>query len=216
MSFVQSRYSVRALSKLREDVRATGPSGGLTNLFTHRWEALSPDTFILDQAVLTKESFKSSYSTLLYILMRKMKAVDFLNRNLPVGNPSVNWHFHHIFPQENFDGERAELKNKREIVQQNGSEEEERNIINELQALEMRVNNVANLAFLTPESNSSIGSRRPSDYLAEICSQPDGEDCLKKQFIPLNRELWRHDAYLEFCKERRLLIIEAAKNLLAI
>lgn len=215
-SFIQSRYSVRAQSRLREDIKATGLKGGLGNLFTHRWEALDPDAFVLDEGVLAEESFKSAYSTLLYILMRKAGAVDLLDPDITVGDQSVNWHFHHIFPRENFDGERAELRNKLEHVQQTGSDADAISVRNEMQALEARVNNVANLAFLIPESNSSIGGHRPSDYLKEICSRADGEDRLRKQFIPLDRELWMHNAYSRFCDERRRLIVKAAKDLLGL
>ena len=216
MSFIQSRYSVRAQSKLREDVKATGPSGGLVNLFTHRWEPLNPDVFVLDERALAKESFRSAYTTLLYILMKKKGAVDLVCPTVLVGDPSANWHFHHLFPQENFDGERAELRNKLEDAQQNGSDEDEFVVRNEMQSLESRINTVANLAFLTPESNSSVGSRLPSDYLAEICALPGGEDRLRAQLIPLDRELWMHDAYPRFCEERRRLIAQAAKDLLSL
>ena len=216
MSFIQSRYSVRAQTKLREDIKATGPNGELVNLFTHQWEALNPDTFFLDEELLAKESFVSAYPTLLYILMKKVRAVDLLDPDISVGDESVTWHFHHIFPKENFDGEQAELKNKLEHIQQSGSDQEEIAIRNEMQVLKSRVNNVANLAFLKPDSNSSIGSRRPSDYLKEICSQPDGEGRLRKQFIPVDPKLWRHDAYSSFCEKRCGLIVKAAKDLLGV
>ena len=76
MSLLQSRYSARALTKLREDIRATGADGRLHNLFSHRWEALNPEDFVLEESVLVNEGFRSSYITLLYILMRKMGAAD--------------------------------------------------------------------------------------------------------------------------------------------
>jgi len=216
MSFIQSRYSVRALSKLREDIRSTGPEGGLSALFAHRWEALNPETFALDERVLVRESFKSAYPTLLYILMRKAGAADWLRPELAVGDPAVPWHFHHIFPQENFDGDRAALRNQLEVVRESGSDDEEIAVKNEMQALEERVNSVANLAFLTPESNSTISSRLPSEYLAEICSKPGGEDLLRRQFIPLDRELLKHESYPAFCEARRRLIVEAANGLLGL
>ncbi|MBK7201971.1 MAG: DUF262 domain-containing protein [Anaerolineae bacterium] len=229
MSLLQSRYSARALPNLREDIRATGADGGLHNLFSHRWEALNPEDFVLEESVLVNEGFRSSYITLLYILMRKMGAADWplpksdgsdpaanwLQRSkLAVGDPSVTWEFHHIFPDESFDGNRAALRNKLETVQDSGTDEEAYAVGNELKALEARITNVANLAFLSPQSNLAISNRLPSDYLPEICAQPGGEDLLRRQFVPLNRDLWRHEAYPAFCDARRRLIVQAAKDLL--
>ena len=100
----------------------------------------------------------------------------------------MTWEFHHIFPDESFDGDRAALRNKLETVQDSGTDEEAYAIGNEMKALEARITNVANLAFLSPESNLAISNRLPSDYLPEICAQPGGEDLLRRQFIPLNRD----------------------------
>lgn len=214
MSLLQSRYSTRALTKLREDIRATGADGGLHNLFSHRWEALNPDDFVLEERVLVDEGFRSAYTTLLYILMRKMGAADWLRPELAVGDPSVIWEFHHIFPDENFAGDRAALRNKLETVQDSGTEQEAFAVENEMRALEVRITNAANLAFLSPMSNLTISNRRPLDYLPEICAQLGGEDLLRRQFVPLNRDLWRHEAYPAFCDARRRLIVQAAKDLL--
>jgi len=169
----------------------------------------------LDEQVLIDQSFKSAYSTLLYILARKMEAVDWLNPDIFVGDPT-DWHFHHIFPQENFNGDRSKLKDELEVVQQKGSDDDVLSVRYKMQLLALQVNNIANLAFLIPESNIKIGSRRPSDYLEEICSLPGGEDNLRKQLIPLDRNLWTHKAYSKFCAERRRLIVQAAKDLLGL
>lgn len=219
-SFIQSRYSVRAMTKLREDIKATRKDNKLKDLFSHRWEALNPDDFELNEEVLLSQDFKSTYSTLLYILVRKQKAVDFINQSILVGDQKrpdgsdIIWHFHHIFPDKNFDGERSNLKNELERVQQEGSEDEIKKVSDNMIKLEKKINNIANLAFLLPESNSSFGSRRPSDYLEEICSKHNGEDILRNQFIPLDRSLWHHEAFDRFCAERRKLIAKAATLLL--
>jgi hypothetical protein len=217
MAFAHSRYSVRAQTKLREDIKATGAQGGLTNLFTHRWEALDPTTFAIAGEELFKEGFNSGYSTLLYILMRGRNAVDWLSPHIRVGDKLGNdgkdaWHFHHIFPDATFAGERRDLGNRKENAEQDQDEASIKLLDDQTVNLEARIRSIGNLAFLTPGSNQSIGDRPPSEYLAEICEQPGGEDRLARQFVPLGRNLWVHKKFDEFCHTRCALIAKAAKE----
>lgn len=221
MAFAQSRYSVRSQTKLREDIKATGPQGGLTSLFTHRWEALDPTRFAITEEELLKEVFNSGYSTLLYIVMRGRNAVDWLTPEIRVGDKLGDdgrdaWEFHHIFPNATFAGERADLRNRKESAEQEQDEASVKSLEDERVRLESRVRSIGNLAFLTPSSNQSIGERPPSEYLAEICKQPGGEDRLARQFVPLDRNLWMHKNFEEFCRERCRLIVRAAKESLGL
>src|SRR6266498_4087629 len=66
------------------------------------------------------------------------------------------------------------------------------------------VNEVANRAFLTQKANRRISSSRPEDYLPEVETNHPG--ALRAQSAPMNRELWRVDAYEEFLRARRQLL----------
>ena len=217
MAFAQSHYSVRSQTKLREDIRATGPQGSLTDLFTHRWEALDPNKFTITEEGLIKEAFNSGYMTLLYILMKRANAVDWLRPDIRVGDKLGDdgievWEFHHIFPDANFAAERFQLKARKETAEQEQDEATVKSLEDERVSLEGRIRSVGNLAFLTPRSNQTIGDSLPSEYLAEICEQPDGEERLRNQFVPLDRNLWRHEKFDEFCLERCRLIARAARE----
>ncbi len=122
------------------------------------------------------------------------------------------WEFHHIFPDATFAGEHADLRNRKETAEQDQDEASVNSLDDEIVNLEGRIRSIGNLAFLTPGSNQSISGRPPSEYLAEICEQPAGEDRLARQFVPLDRNLWVHKKFDEFCRARCNLIDQAAKE----
>jgi hypothetical protein len=74
-----------------------------------------------------------------------------------------------------------------------------------------QVNAVANFAFLTRQSNLDIGNRPPEEYLPEIEERFPG--ALASQWIPIDRELWRIDRYLDFLESRKLLLARAANQI---
>lgn len=68
-------------------------------------------------------------------------------------------------------------------------------------------NEVANMAFITGETNRRISNRNPEIYLEEIVSK-QGEEALSAQCVPLNRDLWKLDRYRDFLDARRTAIAE--------
>jgi len=70
-----------------------------------------------------------------------------------------------------------------------------------------KVNEIANRAFLTNDSNVGISNTSPADYLAMVEEKYPG--ALQKQFIPLNPVLWQLDHYEAFLQQRRELIARA-------
>lgn len=66
------------------------------------------------------------------------------------------------------------------------------------------VNEIANRAYLTAETNQSISNKAPEVYLPEIEERYPG--ALAKQFIPMQPELWKAHRFPEFLEARRLLI----------
>jgi hypothetical protein len=125
---------------------------------------------------------------MMYMLTRVWKARDWgsgveLSNNL-LGSQS-RLHLHHIFPKNllyNRDYQRGE------------------------------VNALANMTFLTQETNLDISDRPPSEYFAEIEERHPG--VLETHWIPMDPQLWKAENYIAFLDARQELLAEAANNFL--
>lgn len=73
-------------------------------------------------------------------------------------------------------------------------------------------NALANFAFLTLDTNRSLGNRSPSEYLPECEQRAPGS--LASQWIPEDPELWHVERYPDFLAARRELLARAANALL--
>jgi hypothetical protein len=218
LSVVSGRYHERSQSKYAADTKATIGSKSLESLFQHKNEALDPSATmprLLSPGQLVEADWKSAYVTLLYLVVRKLKATDWLNRNVFIGDPlsTGTWHFHHIFPHELFNGERARLRQEYENAQEEGDESMMQQVEKQRTALEARVVSLGNLAFLMPATNIRISNRSPLDYLREIASTQEGRVSLEAQLIPMNEELWKESSFDAFCRSRCELLAGKAKEL---
>ena len=74
------------------------------------------------------------------------------------------------------------------------------------------IDQLANLAFITQDTNLRIGARSPAEYLPELEESNPG--VLKSQWIPMEPRLWTIDKYPEFLKERSEILAEAANKFL--
>lgn len=129
-----------------------------------------------------------------YTLAKAHGAVDWFN-GLALGTPfgsSYRIHSHHIFPQSALYKAGYDPDNLLH-----------RKIINE----------IANRAFLTADTNLEIGDRRPEDYLAEVENRYPG--ALTKQFVPIDPVLWKSDRYEDFLQARREIIARKLNELMA-
>ena len=70
------------------------------------------------------------------------------------------------------------------------------------------VNQIANLTFLTQETNLKVSNQDPACYLERYAR--DNPGVLESHWIPMNPELWKLEKYSEFLKERRKLLSAAA------
>jgi hypothetical protein len=120
------------------------------------------------------------------ILAKAHDALDWFN-GVTLGSTLLGQayciHKHHIFPQS--------------VLYKNGYDPDNhlhRKIINE----------IANRAFLTAETNLSISNKLPEEYLPEVESCYPG--ALPKQFIPMDPLLWRVERFPDFLEARRELI----------
>ncbi|WP_227354188.1 GmrSD restriction endonuclease domain-containing protein [Haladaptatus salinisoli] len=111
------------------------------------------------------------------MVTRANKPVDWKTGEPLVG--SFRLESHHIFPKS------------RLYEEYDAGQSEHRKLVNE----------IANRAFLTPETNKKLGDTLPEAYLPEV--KESHPDALKSQFIPDNPELWKVENYEDFLAKRR-------------
>lgn len=138
----------------------------------------------------------SRFYPLLYLMTRVLSARDFgtgieLRRQL-LGHLS-SLQVHHIFPKS--------------LLYKPGAAG-----VGEPAYSRGEVNSVANFCFLTQQTNLSVGSRRPQDYLPEIEEKHPG--ALASQWIPMDERLWRIENYRTFLEARQTLLADAANGFL--
>ncbi len=142
---------------------------------------------------VTHENFdlnynKSRFYSLLYIMSRVHDARDWGTgnqlRHHSLGS-HTNLEMHHIFP--------------RAYLSRNGVSAND-------------ANNIGNIAFQTGETNRSIGSRAPVEYMPEIVERWPGT--LESQWVPTDPELWKVENYQKFLSTRRRLLAEASNSML--
>ncbi len=74
------------------------------------------------------------------------------------------------------------------------------------------VNAIANFTFLTQDTNLLVSNRNPEEYFEEFLVKQPGT--LESHWIPMDRELWKLDNYLDFLAARRELLAKAANEFL--
>lgn len=122
-----------------------------------------------------------------FIMAKAHGAVDWFN-GAPLGTThgeAYRIHNHHIFPAS--------------LLYRSGYDSEShlhRKIVNE----------IANRAFLTAETNRQLADRPPEVYLPQVEERYPG--ALVKQFIPMDPELWKVERYPDFLEARRQLIAQ--------
>lgn len=75
------------------------------------------------------------------------------------------------------------------------------------------VNEIANRAFLTADTNIDISDRLPEDYFPEVEESYPG--ALVHQFIPMVPELWKIEKYADFLEARREILARKLNEFLA-
>lgn len=218
LSLVTGRYHERPLRKLSADIKASTSDKTLSELFNHRGEPLDPAK-VSDAALspnqMADADFRSAYVTLLYLVTRKLGATDWYQTTVQVGNELSNgpWQLHHIFPDDTFEPDRGNLLVELEQAEADGDEEAIQRTKDKQRLLERKVYSLGNLAFLMPPTNQSIGSARPTEYLRDIAQTDAGRKSLEAQLIPLDPQLWKHEAFDQFCWRRCQMLAEKAKEL---
>jgi len=120
------------------------------------------------------------------MITRANNPVDWLTGEPLVGSYSLE--SHHIFP-----------KNKLYEVYDSGKSSNRK-----------MVNEIANRAFVTPETNKKLGGKLPEEYLPKVLENHPG--ALKSQFIPEDPELWKLENYKDFLVKRRDNLVRAIND----
>ena len=69
------------------------------------------------------------------------------------------------------------------------------------------INEIANMAFITGQTNRRISNKEASNYLTDIVTK-QGEQALLSQCVPTQTELWDIDRYKDFLQYRRVALAE--------
>lgn len=69
------------------------------------------------------------------------------------------------------------------------------------------INEIANMAFITGQTNRRISNKEATQYLADIVAK-QGKEALESQCVPTDPAMWRTDAYRDFLAIRRVALAE--------
>ena len=131
----------------------------------------------------------------IFILAKAQSAVDWFNGAPLAQTHGARYgiHSHHVFPQ-------ARLYERDEWDADNYMHRQ-------------AVNEIANRAFLTAETNLEISATPPADYLAAIEDRHPG--ALAAQFVPLDPGLWRVERFPDFLAARREIMARKLNEFMA-
>ena len=148
----------------------------------------------VDASDLNEETRQSSFYTILKILTRANKPIDWKSGEPLTKGRTIE--SHHIFPTSRLYGEATD--DSGEVYDSSNHRS--------------KANEIANRAMITPKTNKKIGNDKPAEYLPEV--RDKHPRALESQFIPDNSELWKIENYEEFLANRRKVISQKINQLL--
>jgi hypothetical protein len=183
-----SYYSNTVEGKLDFDARLVRERGGteLIDELIRRASGPRPAGAAIEPADLASKKSSSSWFNLLYIAALRNSAKDWLSNRMLADMPMTSdskIEYHHVFPRA-------------KVAKRYGSE---------------LTNSIANLAFVSGDSNRKIGARDPSAYLPEIPL-----DRLHEQWLPTDKQDWDLDRFASFLAHRRALLAEVLNEMLGL
>ncbi len=180
------RYSGSTETMLDRDLAAIEQGGieGLIRALEQQRGSLSVRPDDFDT-----QTVGSRFYPILYMLTRVNDARDFVT-GMPLSahllGKGSRLEVHHLFPKK--------------VLYEAGYDRQQ-------------VNAVANFAFLTGESNRTLGKRPPADYFPKVAE--NHVDALTSQWITSHPSLWGVEYYLDFLADRRTKLAAATNELLA-
>ena len=185
------RYSSSAETRLHKDLEALRledpPSRMRDNIIADRGRIR------VEATDLAGRTARSPMFAICYLAFRSKGAVDWFN-GLPLYQKllgkSHGLQYHHVFPQSL-------------LYSRGGYNSKLRQDVN-------RVNEIANIAFLTQETNLQIRNAEPVQYLAKVLDKYP--EALDQQAVPINPALWKLERYEDFLGERRVRLATVINN----
>lgn len=179
------RYAGSTETVLNQDLKAI-ESGGLDALIAN--VAQMRGDLRVRQGDFAGYSLGARFYKILYMLTRTLGARDF-GTGIPLSAQMLghltSLQVHHIFPKAR---------------------------LYEAGYQRADVNAVANFCFLTQDTNLVIGAEKPEEYFERV--ERDQPGALASQWIPMDRDLWKIDRYLDFLEARRGLLASATNGFL--
>ena len=185
-AFLWGRYASSTESNLAQDLNIVNRGEGVEGLLRHIRQSRG------DLKIRPEDfwgwSTGARFYPLLYLLTRTSHARDWgtnVELNDYLLGKNSSLNVHHIFPK---------------------------NLLYEKNKSKSIVNALANYAFLTKETNLEISNRCPQEYIPVYKTRCPG--AVETHWMPDNPELYKLDNYEKFLEERRILLANAANELL--
>lgn len=186
-TFLWGRYAGSLESYLNQDLAAIkNLDNGLDRLISLLRQ--NRGNLDLNEADFKGWSRGARFYPLLYMMTRVCHAIDWgsgIELSGHMLGHTSSLQVHHIFPKS--------------LLYENGYEKAD-------------VNAIANFTFLTQETNLEVSNKDPQEYLEEYCQRHPG--AVETHWIPMDRDLWKIENYLDFLNERRILLAQAANDFL--
>ena len=187
LSTIHNRWTGDIRNRTNRDLNVLANGRGIGGLM-HELRGMSPSLSVGTEGFARNRSSKPYYR-LLITLTRRRGARDLrsgVSLSFDHFGENASLEAHHIFPRS--------LLSKHNIQKD-------------------QINQLANLALITKGANLRIGSKPPAEYFPQLESENPG--VLDSQWIPNDPSLWVVEAYEDFLEARRVLLAQAAEDLLA-
>lgn len=194
-ALIWARYSGPTETRLTQDIQALDAPEPtkvlLDNIISDRGRLK------LEGSDLHGASWRTAFWSLAHVVGRSRGAQDWVNGQPVQGNllgKANVIEYHHIFPQSLLYAPKGPYSTALSKDQQ-------------------RVNEIANLAFMTSVANKEISNKKPAEYLPKV--REHFPKALSQQSVPENPALWDLDRYEDFLTERREMLARDINEFLA-
>lgn len=190
MSQLWGRYSGSSESFLDKDLNTLQATNSIDGLIDNISLSRGNQLYISPEE-LAYQGVRSRLYPLFYATIRSKQSKDWTDLSIPLYSRNIGFNNflqkHHIFPKSFL------------YKKYNSSNSLDKSLVNE----------IANMSLITQKSNMEILDGDPADYLPKI-----EDNQLRKQFVPIDAELYALENYESFLATRRRLIAEGINTFL--
>lgn len=180
------RYSGSTDEKVNEDINF------IDQVIKNNYSGISKYSYDIDKNLLVNQKFSKSnpYTRAFLLLLAQKNPKNLVNGTvveLGIALSAFNRkEYHHIFPQKYLKGKSIPTN---------------------------KINSLCNFTFLPAESNKTISSKSPSEYILDIKNNIL-RDVLNTNLLPLDIEIYKKNEYDKFLEERAANIKQFLDSLL--